>query len=263
MPSIHSPTGGAPPTSPFESQQQEGQEQTSPVAAQQQAPTPATNRFSYDDTLDTRDSALIQLDGPLLDVEALTPKKPAPDLSNIMDLELHNDFFSQTASTAATGVDPWGGGGGAQTSYSGGNTGMQSANPWSMQQATGGGGGQQYGSGGQQYGGGGQQYGGGMQQYGGSGQQYGGSGQQYGGFGGGYGQSAGGGYGQSTMYGRPAQQGQWGIGGQQQQQQSAAFGRPAPAQAPAQAQSQAQQKALSQLEFDQLWEELSATTTNF
>ena len=60
------------------------------------------------------------------------------------------------------------------------------------------------------------------------------------------------------MYGRHAQQGQWGIGGQQQ---SAAFGRQAAAaKAPAQIQSQAPQKALSQQEFDQLWEELN---TNF
>ena len=83
------------------------------------------------------------------------------------------------------------------------------------------------------------------------GQQYGDGGQQYGD----YGQP---GYGKSTMYGRPAQQGQWGMGGQQQ---SAAFGRQAAAaQAPAQTQPQAPQKALSQQKFDQLWEELN---TNF
>ena len=292
MPSIDSPTGGAPPTSPFEPQQKQGEQQTSPAAAQQQAPAQSTNRFSYDNTLDARDSALIQLDGPLLDVEALSPKMPAPDLSNIMDLELNNDFFSKTASTAATGVDPWGGGGAAQTL---GNTSVQSSNPWGAGggkqfggggqqfgggggqqlgggggqqfgggggQQLGGGGGQQFGGGGgQQFGGGGgQQYGGGGggQQYGGGGQQYGGGGQQFGGYGGGFVQPAGGGYGKSTMYGRPAQQGQWGMGGQQQ---SAAFGlQAAAAQAPAQTQPQAPQKALSQLEFDQLWEELN---TNF
>ena len=96
-----------------------------------------------------------------------------------------------------------------------------------------------------------------LPQYGGGGQHY-GSGEQFGGYGGGYGQPAGGGCGKSTMYGRPAQQGQWGMGGQQQ---SAAFGRQAAAaQAPAQTQPQAPQKALSQQEFDQLWEELN---TNF
>ena len=91
-------------------------------------------------------------------------------------------------------------------------------------------------------GGGGQQFGGGGQQYGSGEQQHGGGGQQYGGYGGGYGQPAGGGYGQSAMYGRPAQQGQWGMGAQQQ---SCAFERQAPAQPLAQTQPQAPQKALS------------------
>ena len=241
-PFILLPTGGAPPTTPFEPQQQQ-QQQTGPELTQQPAAPPSSNRFSYDESLDARDSALIQLDGPLLDLEALVPPNPTLDFSNIMDLELNNDLFSQTASTAATGIDPWGGGGGGGYSASGGNIGMQSENPWGMRQ--GGGVPQLYGGGGQQYGGG----------------------HQYNTYGGGYGQSAGGygqsagGYGQTAGFGQPLQ-GQWSIGAGQQQQSGGGFG--ASPQVPtAQAQPKVPQKALSQEEFDRLWDELCATTTNF
>ena len=221
----HNPAGGATSTE---------NSQTTPTTAAAATTQPESNRFSYDTSLDARDSALIQLDGPMLDLEALTPKKPAQDLSNIMDLDLNNDFFSQTSSTAATGVDPWGGGGG-QTS----GTGLAQSSPWGMQQ----GGGQQYTQGG------GQQFmPGGGQHYAQQGYNMHGGGQQFGGFGQ-----------PNTMYGHPAQ-GQtnaWGMHGQGHQQTG--FGAPPPAPTQQQ-QPQAPQKALSQEEFDKLWDELN---TNF
>ena len=214
-----SPAGGATPTS-----QPEQQQQTSTGTADAQP----TNRFSYDSTLDTRDSALIQLDGPLLDLEALTPKKPTPDLSNVMDIDLNDEFFTQATATAATGVDPWGGG---QTASS---DNMQ--NPWGMQSGGVGDGGQQFTSYGQSTG---------------------------------YGQFSG--YGQPTGYGQPVaaygkpmpgqgmQGNQWGMMGQGQHLAGFEF-QPASQQLQ---QPQAPQKALSQQEFDQLWDELCASTTNF
>ena len=211
-----SPPGGATPTS-----QPEQQQQASTVDAQ------PTNRFSYDSTLDTRDSALIQLDGPLLDLEALTPKKPAHDVSNVMDIDLNDEFFAQATNAVATGVDPWGGG---QTTSPGN---MQ--NPWGVQ-------GSGVGDGGQQFTGYGQSTGYGQLSR--------------------YGQSTG--YGQSaSAYGQPMpgqmQGNQWNMLGQGQQ--LAGFGFQPTKQQPQQ--PQAPQKVLSQQEFDQLWDELCASTTNF
>ena len=247
MYTITTPTGGATPTTPFEPQQ----EQQSP-AQTQSATTSPTNRFSYDTSLDARDSALIQLDGPLLDVAALSPQKPAPDLSNIIDLELNNDFFSQTGSTAATSVDPWGGGqashtGNVQTnqwSMQGG--GNQQTNPWSMQSGN-----MQSGN---MQGGGNRQtnpwsmQSGNMQR----GNVQGGNIQTnpWGG-----GQQPATGYGRSGAYGQPAQvQGNpWGASGRGQQ----------PGAPPPVPPHQGPQKVLSQQEFDQLWDELCTPTTNF
>lgn len=254
--------GGDAATTPFEPAQNVSpvvETQPTATAAPATAQPTQTNRFSYDSNLEARDSALIQLDGPLLDVEALTPKKPAPDLSNIMDLDLGDDFFSKTPGTAATGVDPWGGGGG-QASYgaaTGGGNMQQQSSPWGMQAGGGGGRQQQFTTGYGQPTGYGQQASYGQPTGYGQPTSFGqptSYGQPTG-----YGQQAG--YGQSAAYGRPAQ-GQnnaWGMAGQGARS-GGTVGQPAQA---AQQQAQAPQKALSQEEFDQLWDELCTPMTNF